>query len=122
MAAAGILFLLLLVRIVFDYAKIAMVVEERHSALVTTGLGLRFVALRPLRTFSLYLAYAAIGLGAVVIYAAIAPGPGQSTALAVAMAFLAGQLVILVKLFVRVATLGGEMTLFESGRRRASIS
>lgn len=107
-------FLLSLVRVVFDYAKIAVVAEGRRSALGAAARGLGFVARRPLGTLGLYWLFGVAGLLLLALYAAVAPGPGQATWLTVVLAFLVGQLALATRLALRLALLGGEVTYFRS--------
>lgn len=105
-------FLLSLIRMVFDYAKIAVVAEGRRSALGAAARGLGFVARRPLGTLGLYWLFGVAGLALLALYALLAPGPGQATWLTVFLAFLVGQLALATRLALRLALLGGEVTYF----------
>lgn len=113
---AGALVVVLLVaavRLVSDYAKIAVILERRKSALVALAKGLRFVASNPLRTLALAFCYA--GSLAVVfgLYSVAAPGAGDSTPLAILFAFGVSQLFMWVKHALRVGLLASEVAFFE---------
>ncbi len=64
----------------------------------------------------LYLALATIGLLLIVLYAIVAPGPGQSTVLGIALAFLVGQLYLVARLALRLTFFSAQMRLYESAR------
>lgn len=112
-AAALVIVLLLLLRMIADYAKIAMVIEDRRSALFAALRGARFVAGKPLRTFGLVLLFGLAGGLVLYLYALAAPGAGQATWLAVIGAFLVGQLFLIARLGLRLALLGAELDLYE---------
>lgn len=109
--------LLTVVRVVSDYAKIAIVLEERRSVLGAVAAGARFVVAHPIRTLGLYCAIAAAGLALLAFYHLLpAAGPRASSWLGVAAAFALTQLALVVKLGLRLATLGGECGLYGSLR------
>ena len=109
---AVIVLLLTVIRVVFDYAKIAVVAEGRKSALGAAWRGLSFVASRPAGTLLLYGAVALAGLLLLALYAAVAPGPGHGTWIGVILAFLLGQLALATKLALRLGLLGAETAYF----------
>jgi len=109
---AVIVLLLTVIRVVFDYAKIAVVTEGRRSALGAAWRGLSFVGSRPVGTLLLYGVVTFGGLLLLALYAAIAPGPGQGTWLGVILAFLVGQLALASKLALRLGLLGSETAYF----------
>lgn len=110
--AALLVVLLSMVRVVFDYAKIAVVTEDRRSALGAARAGLRFVASHPVRTLGLFWIFTGAGLALLWLYGALAPTAGPGTWLGVVLAFLFGQLALVVRLGLRVAVLGGGAALY----------
>lgn len=110
--AALVVLLLSVVRVLFDYAKIAVVAEDRGNALFAALRGLaaalRFVAARPLSTLGLYWLIGLAGLLLLGLYSALAPTAGGGSWPAVVLAFLLGQLAIVGKLALRLVTLGAE--------------
>lgn len=110
--AALVVLLLTLVRVVFDYAKIAVVLEERRSALGAVWAGVRFVARHPLRTLGLFWTFTGVALLLLWLYGALAPSAGPATWAGVILAFLFGQLALVTRLGLRLATLGGEASLY----------
>ncbi len=119
LGAALVVALLTLVRVVFDYARIAVVTEGRRSALAAAWTGLAFVLEHPLRTLGLYWGLAVAGLVLLGVYALVAPQAGPASWLGVALAFLFGQAALATRLGLRLATLGGETALFAAGADRS---
>jgi len=108
--------LLGLVNLVFGYAKIAVVYEGRRSSLGALMRALRFVAGRPGKAIGLYLALALVACLVIALYALLAPGPGQSTAVGIAFAFLVGQLFLVARLALRLTFFSAQLRLYESER------
>ncbi len=112
-ALAVTIFLLTLIQMIFGYAKIATVVEERRSMLLAALRGARFVLRHPLRTCGLYYGMLLIAVVLLTLYGWLGPGIGQSTPLTVFIAFAVGQLYLVARLVVRLALLGGQLDLFQ---------
>ena len=110
-------FLLLLVSLVLDYAKIALVVERRRSALLACLRSARFVLAHPGSALGLYLLLAAVGLLLVWLYSLVAPGPGQSGATTILLAFLVGQIYLIARLGLKLWFLAGQTALFQAADR-----
>ncbi|MGD2113824.1 MAG: hypothetical protein PVG07_02155 [Acidobacteriota bacterium] len=119
LGAALVVLLLTVVRVVFEYAKIAVVVEDRRSVLGAAWTGLRFVAAHPVRTLGLFWSFAGAGLVLLWLYGLLAPGPGSGpwtgSWAGVILVLLLGQLALAARLFLRLAVLGGEVGLYRSG-------
>ncbi len=107
---------LVVVNMVFDYAKIATVLNGHRNMLVATFEGFRFVFSHPAKTFGLYLILGAVLALFFGIYVLIAPGAGQASGLMVILAFLAGQIFLAIKLIARLTFFGGQMALYETVR------
>jgi hypothetical protein len=114
LVAVAVAFLLTLVNMSFDYAKIITFKENRRSMLLASLRGIGFVFRHPFKAMGLY--YTLVVLGALLlgIYASVAPGANQSTTTAVIWAFVVGQVALLVKLMLRLWFYAGQMALFES--------
>ncbi len=122
LAAAAVVFGLTLIHLIADYAKIAMVLEDRRSAVLAAVRGLAFVLSHPLRTLGIYYGLGLATVGLSVLYFLVAPHPGGASTLAIVAAFLVGQVFLLGKLVLRVATYGAQMALYDwVGRRRAAL-
>ena len=93
-----------------------MVYEGKRSSLGALLRAARFVAGHPGKAIGLYLGLALITLTVIASYASVAPGPDQSTALGIALAFLVGQLFLLARLALRLTFFSAQMRLYESSR------
>jgi hypothetical protein len=113
LAAVVISFLLTLVNMVFDYAKIATFKEDRRSMVLAAFRGIGLVFSNPLKTMGLYYSLVAVGVLLMLFYSTIAPGVQQSTTTSVLLAFLVGQGFLVAKLMLRLWFYGGQMALYE---------
>jgi hypothetical protein len=104
--AALVALLLLVVKLISDYAKVATVLERRHGMLRTAWRALRFVARHPVRTLGAYVVVALGTLAALGLVALLAPGQGQASVPAVAWAFLCGQAMIVARVLGRLTAWG----------------
>ncbi len=98
--------------LVFDYAKVRFVVEDRRSALGALVGAVRFIRRNGAATITVYLlnvALFALTLGA---YAAVAPGAGR-TGWTMWVGFAIGQLYILARLSVKLIFWASETALFQ---------
>ncbi len=111
--AALVVALVVAVRMVADYAKIAIVVERRSSAFIAAMRGVRFVVANPVRVAGIAGLYGAVMLGLFLVYAQLAPGAAESTRFAILAAVAVSQFFLVAKLALRVAFLGSEMAFFE---------
>jgi hypothetical protein len=98
----------LLANLVFDYAKIRAVVEDRRSMIGAVAAGWRFVRRHPGATLALYAADALLFLIAIGIYYLIAPGASRDT-----LAFAIGQLYIVLRVIVRLQFVASQTALFQ---------
>ena len=113
-------FLLVLVHMIFDYAKIATVVEGRRSMVFAALRAAGFVLLNPLRTFGLTAAILFVGALVVAFYSIVAPGVSQSTPAAVVLAFATGQIFLVARLGLRLTLLAAETELFRQAQSNSS--
>ena len=104
--------LVMTINLVFDYAKIRMVVEDRRSAFGALAAALRFIARQPLAAVGLSLLNSLVFALVVGAYALAAPGAaGGWYALA---GLLVGQLYIVVRVMNRVAFAASQISFFQS--------
>ena len=98
------------VNVLFDYAKIRAVVEDRRSMFGALGAGTRFVLRHPAKTVTLYVLN--LGLAALVAgaYYVAAPWAGGSAL----GAFAIGQAYIVLRVFVRLQFMASQTSLFQS--------
>ncbi len=117
---AGVARLLALLGMSLDYAKVALVVERRSSALLAVVRGAGFAFSRFPSAFSLYIVLLMIGAAIFGGYALVAPGAGQSTPVGIFLAFLAGQVYLLARLCLKLWFLSSQTVLFTSNEYRGA--
>jgi hypothetical protein len=113
--------LLVIVNVVFDYAKIRIVVEDRRSALGALSAAMRFVWRRLGRVAGLYALNGASFLILIALWALIAPG-ARSGGLTLWLGFLVAQLYLLARLALKLQFLASETALFQSSLAHASYA
>jgi hypothetical protein len=101
------------IKAVFDYAKISMVVGGRRSALSAAFHGLGFVLRRPLATGGLVAIFSILTVLLVAVYSQVAPGADQRSITTILLALAASQLFLLLRVALRLSLLGSELALFE---------
>jgi hypothetical protein len=112
---------LLEVNLLFDYARIRLVVEDRRSALGALRASVHFLWRHPLQVTALY---ALNGIGFVLLLAlwsVAAPGI-YGTGLAMWAAFAAGQLYLFGRLAIKLHFLASQTALFQSHLAHASYT
>jgi hypothetical protein len=114
-AALYVLFtaLLAVVNVVFDYAKVRAVVEDRRSMIGALVSAFRFVVRNPGATIGLYLLNTAVFLAILLLYSEVAPGAGWSGA-GVWAAFAIVQAYIILRIWAKLAFLSSETVLFQA--------
>jgi hypothetical protein len=110
-------FLLVVMHLASDYAKIATVAEEGRGMLRALVGGFRFVLSHPGGVLGIYYGIALVSAILLAIYAMLAPGAGQSTIVGIAFAFIAGQAFLFVRLIVRLTLLGSQTAYFQAMSR-----
>lgn len=110
--------LLHFLRMIFDYAKIILVTEERRSAFGAALSGLRFVASHPIMTCSIYGIFGFASLLLLVAFGALSPGVDQETMGGILAVLAFGQAYLVAKIFVRLSSLGGQMEAYRWSDRR----
>jgi hypothetical protein len=99
---------LFFVNMLFDYAKIRAVVEDRRSMIGAIAAGWRFIRRQPMAACGLYAINALLFLLVVLFYYVAAPG--GSTDLS---AFAVGQLYIVLRVIVRLQFAASQTALFQ---------
>jgi hypothetical protein len=105
--------LLLALNMLFDYAKIRAVVEDRRSMIGALVAGGRFIARHPASASGLYLMNGALFVLVLALYSVMAPGaggPGWSMWLALAV----GQLYLLARLWVKLVFYASQTSFFQA--------
>ena len=103
---------LVVVNVVFDYARIRAVVEDRRSMVGALGAGIRFVTRRWGRVALLYGAVAAVYVLVVIVYALVAPGVG-GTGSSMWLGFAVAQAYILARVGVKLLFTGAQTAFFQ---------
>ena len=99
------------VNLVFDYAKIRLVVEDRRSAIGALSGALRFIRRQPGSAIGLYLLNAVVFAVVVGFYALAAPG--ASGGWVAVLAFFVGQLYVVLRVIVRLTFAASQIALFQ---------
>jgi hypothetical protein len=104
----------LLIMMLADYAKIAMVCETRSSAVLAFIRGARFAFANAAKAFGLFLSIMMSGIVLVGIYWLIAPGTREQVGTTVVLAFLVGQIYIISRIVLKLWFLSSQTELFRS--------
>jgi len=104
--------LLAIATIVFDYAKVRAVVEDRRSMIGALLAALRFLARNPGRVAALFAGNAATFLVVVAVWALVAPGAGRA-GLSMWAGLLAAQGYVAARLIVKLQFMASETALFQ---------
>jgi hypothetical protein len=100
---------LFIANLIFDYAKVRMIVEDRRSVVSALGASMRFLRRRPLRAFGLYLLNGIAFLMVLRLWLELAPQAWDS----IGWAFLVTQIYLLVRLWLRLAFVASEIVFFQ---------
>jgi hypothetical protein len=113
--------LLVLCSVVFDYARVRIVVEDRHSALGAILAGLRFVRRHAAGVAAVYALNAAAFLLLIAIYAAVAPGaPGSGLSMWLVLAL--GETYILARHYLKLLFYASETAYFQGALAHAAYT
>lgn len=109
-------FVFLLVNMIFDYAKVRLVIEESRSAVMATFRSIKFVWSHFGKTFALFLLCMALGLIIIAIYNPLEQVLPQDTRRWIVAVFVLQQLFIIARIYVRLTFCSSEILLYESLR------
>jgi hypothetical protein len=112
--------LLVLSNLVFDYARIRIVVEDRRSAAAAVIAGARFVRRRR-DTLALYLLNAAAWLVVILIYALLSPG-APSAGVRMWLTLALGQLYIFFRHYTKLMFYASETSFFQRALAHAAYT
>jgi hypothetical protein len=98
---------------VFDYAKVRAVVEDRRSMIGAITAGVGFIRRNYAAAVTLFAIDFLLFAAVVALYALVAPGAGRST-MTIAISVAIGQLYVLARLCVKLVFWGSEAALFQS--------
>jgi hypothetical protein len=101
------------VNIVFDYAKVRAVVEDRRSMIGALLASARFIRRNAAGVAGLYLLNTSLFLVVLLLYALAAPG-AESSGVRMWLGVLVGQLYLAARLWVKLVFLASETAFFQS--------
>ena len=104
--------LLLPINMVFDYAKVRAVVEDRRSMVGAVLAATRFIRRRPGATVGLYLLNGGLFIAVVATYALAAPGANDTGSMW--LSFGAGQAYVVARLFTKLVFYASQTAFFQS--------
>jgi hypothetical protein len=113
--------LLVVSTMVFDYAKIRAVVEDRRSMFGAFGAAMRFIRRHPAGTLALYLLNGSCFVLVVALYWLLAPGAG-TTGWSMWAGFAIGQIYLLARLWVKLLFLASQTAFFQGALAHASYT
>ena len=113
--------LLVVVNLIFDYAKIRIVVEDRRSALGALSAAIRFVWRQRGRVAALYALNGVAFLILIAIWAFTAPG-ARLGGMTLWLGFVVSQIYVLARLALKLQFLASETALFQSRLAHASYA
>ena len=107
--------------IVFDYAKVRAVVEDRRSMLGAIGAAMRFIRRRPGQVLGLYALNTLVFLLILGVWALLAPGAGGA-GVSMWFAFAAGQLYLFARLLLKLQFMASQTALFQANLAHAAYT
>jgi hypothetical protein len=110
--------LLAAVNVVFDYAKVRAVVEDRRSMVFAITAAIGFIAHNPGRVLGLYALNTLVFLVILAVWMLVAPGAGGSGA-SMWLGFAAGQLYLLARLAMKLQFAASQTALFQQSLAHA---
>jgi hypothetical protein len=122
LAAALVAFLLIVVKVTVDYAKISTVLEERRSMTGAALRGFQFVVTHPIRALGVYSIMGLLGLLLAAVFYTPAPGVGSPGVGSILIALVVGQLYLLLRWALRISLLGAESSVFQAARKNRGRS
>jgi hypothetical protein len=111
--------LLIVCNLIFDYARIRIVVEDRRSAIGGLVAGARFVRRHP-ATLRLYLLDGACFILLALVYALVAPG--APAGMAIWIALVIGQVYILLRHYVKLLFYASQVSFFQGSLAHAAYT
>jgi len=110
------LFLVLfdLVTLMADYARVHAVVSAQRSMTASLGAGMRFVLRHPLRVWSLEAGTLVLQAGALALYLPVGRALSRGSIPGLAVAFVAAEAFLLVRLFLRESSRAGQVSVYRA--------
>ena len=113
--------LLVAVNVLFDYAKIRAVVEDRRSMVLAVIASARYIRRNAGLVVGLWVLNALAFLALVGMWALVAPGAGSAGA-SMWLGFLLGQVYILARLFLKLQFIASQTALFQATLAHAAYT
>ena len=113
--------LLVAANVLFDYARIRTVVEDRRSAVLALVASARFIGRNSGRVLGLYALNALVFLTVVAVWALVAPGAGSAGA-SMWLGFLAAQVYIVARLVLKLHFVASQTALFQATLAHATYT
>jgi hypothetical protein len=107
--------------VLFDYAKIRAVVEDRRSMAGALTAAARFMVLHPARVFGLYAVNSVMFVALLAVWALAAPGAGGSGA-AMWAGLAAGQLYLIARLILKLHFIASQTAMFQASLAHATYT
>ena len=107
--------------VVFDYARIRLVVEDRRSAIGALAAALSFVSRRARRVLALYALNALLFVGVLLVWAFTAPGAG-GVGVSMWAGFGATQIYVLARLTTKMQFMASQTALFQASLAHAGYT
>jgi hypothetical protein len=109
-----VLFMVSLLSMIFDYARVRMVVDERTSSLGASYAGARFAFANFANTYGLYLLLIVIGFVLIVLYAVVENMIPQHSYWPLVLLFIVQQLYMLFRLWLKANFYASQTRLYQS--------
>ena len=105
----------------FDYAKVRLVVEDRRSALAALAAALSFITRNPGAVLGLYALNALVFVLVLAAWALLAPGAGGA-GLSMWLAFAISQVYVLARLALKLQFMASQTALFQGRLAHAAYT
>lgn len=116
-----VLLLMALLFMIFDYARIRMVVDDRTSALGSTAAGARFAVPRFIQTYGLYVLLTAIGVLFVIVYAILEKSIPQESYWPLVFLFILQQLYMVARFWLKATFFASQVTMYRTVARQEHL-
>lgn len=115
--AITVVLLLGIIHLVADFAKIAIVTEQRRSAMLAIWRAARSLLTHPIQALVLATSFATLLFTLQAIYSWLAPSPAVQGMGGLVLAFVIGQIYLYLRWGLRVALIASELQLFDAWTR-----
>jgi hypothetical protein len=109
-----VLLLISLLFMIFDYARVRMVVDDRTSALGSSVAGARFALTNVLKTYALYLLLTGIGVILIAFYTVVEKLTPQESYWPLAFLFVIQQCYVIARLWLKAGFYASQISLYRT--------